>query len=96
MPNHLKGSALAAKARVTMSVCTGSALLAKAGVLDGLGVSGADVVAQAGDAAVKQRLREQTDRATELGIFGAPSFTVDGEIFWGNDRIDFVAEQSAD
>jgi len=38
--------------------------------------------------AVKSRLRSQTDLATHLGLFGAPSFVVDGEIFWGNDRLE--------
>jgi 2-hydroxychromene-2-carboxylate isomerase len=34
-------------------------------------------------------LREQTARAQELGIFGAPTFiTKDGELFWGDDRLE--------
>ncbi|CAN5130184.1 2-hydroxychromene-2-carboxylate isomerase [soil metagenome] len=37
---------------------------------------------------VKQRLRERTDQAIALGIFGAPTFVVAGDIFWGADRID--------
>ncbi len=37
----------------------------------------------------KQRLRQQTDQAQRLGIFGAPTFvTADGEMFWGNDRLE--------
>ncbi|MBS0552318.1 MAG: DsbA family protein, partial [Proteobacteria bacterium] len=36
----------------------------------------------------KTALREQTERAVELGLFGAPSFRVDGELFWGNDRLE--------
>lgn len=36
----------------------------------------------------KRMLKEETDRAISLGIFGAPTFIVDGELFWGNDRID--------
>ena len=31
---------------------------------------------------------EQTARAQELGIFGSPSFIVDGELFWGDDRLE--------
>lgn len=52
--------------------------------------SGADATSaleRAGSAANKQRLREQTDAARALGIFGAPSFVVGGELFWGNDRL---------
>ena len=37
----------------------------------------------------KQALRRQTDDAQRLGIFGAPTFvTRDGELFWGNDRLE--------
>ena len=37
----------------------------------------------------KQGLRAQTDRAATLGIFGAPTFTThDGELFWGDDRLE--------
>ncbi len=35
----------------------------------------------------KGRLREQTQRAKRLGIFGAPTLSVGEELFWGNDRI---------
>lgn len=45
------------------------------------------IVANARSEAVKQRLRAQTERAAELGIFGAPAFvSPDGELFWGDDR----------
>jgi 2-hydroxychromene-2-carboxylate isomerase len=38
---------------------------------------------------VKLRLRQQTDEAQTHGVFGAPSFvTPDGELFWGNDRLE--------
>ena len=37
----------------------------------------------------KARLRAQTEEAQRLGIFGAPTFiTPDGELFWGNDRLE--------
>ena len=35
----------------------------------------------------KQRLRDETDRALSQQVFGSPYFIVDGEPFWGNDRI---------
>lgn len=38
--------------------------------------------------AVKQRLRERTEQAKARGIFGAPTFFVAGEMYWGNDRLD--------
>lgn len=37
---------------------------------------------------VKGRLRIETDAAARLGVFGAPTFVVDGELFWGNDRLE--------
>ena len=37
---------------------------------------------------VKQRMRGQVDTAVKLGIFGAPSFVVNNELFWGDDRLE--------
>ncbi len=38
--------------------------------------------------AIKQRLREATDRAGDLGVFGVPSVLVGDEVFWGDDRLE--------
>ncbi len=38
----------------------------------------------------KELLRKQTDQAVALDIFGAPTFIVDGEMFWGNDRLEYA------
>ncbi len=57
-------------------------------ILDSLGQPGAQLVEQARAPGNKRRLREQTQRAKELGIFGAPSFMVGEELFWGNDRLE--------
>jgi 2-hydroxychromene-2-carboxylate isomerase len=46
------------------------------------------ILEAAGSAEAKTLLREQTERAVDLGIFGAPSFIVDEELFWGNDRLE--------
>ncbi len=46
-----------------------------------------ELIEQANGDDAKKLLREQTDRAATLGIFGAPTFTVEGELFWGNDRM---------
>jgi 2-hydroxychromene-2-carboxylate isomerase len=38
---------------------------------------------------IKSQLRANTEQASKLGVFGAPSFvTADGELFWGNDRLE--------
>ncbi len=57
-------------------------------ILDELGQPGAELVERAQTPENKQRLRDHTQRAVELGIFGAPSFIVGGELFWGNDRLE--------
>jgi 2-hydroxychromene-2-carboxylate isomerase len=40
--------------------------------------------------AVQERYEANTQAAIDAGVFGAPSYVVDGEIFWGQDRLDFV------
>lgn len=40
--------------------------------------------------AMREALRAQTDEAIALGVFGAPSFVVDGELYWGQDRLHFI------
>ena len=59
-------------------------------VLDAAGLKGADIVAAASGDAAKSALRETTDEAIERGVFGAPSFFVGDELFFGNDRLDRV------
>ena len=41
---------------------------------------------------LKERLKDQTELAQESGIFGAPSFIVGDELFWGNDRLEQALE----
>ncbi len=38
----------------------------------------------------QDRYADNTKAATDLGVFGAPTYVVDGEMFWGQDRLDFV------
>lgn len=61
-------------------------------ILDGLGLPAEDIVERAQSAENKLALERQTERATELGLFGAPSFFVGGELFWGNDRLEQALE----
>lgn len=44
------------------------------------------------DQAIKDELRANTEEAAERGAFGAPTFFVNGEMHWGQDRLDWVAE----
>jgi 2-hydroxychromene-2-carboxylate isomerase len=59
-----------------------------AAILSELGVDANAVLTRAQSAEVKAALRANTEEATALGIFGAPSFVADGELFWGTDRLD--------
>jgi 2-hydroxychromene-2-carboxylate isomerase len=45
---------------------------------------------------VKDELRKNTDHAAARGVFGVPSFVVDGEVFWGADSIGFLKAFLAD
>lgn len=40
---------------------------------------------------VQERYEDYTQQAIDAQVFGAPSYVVDGEIFWGQDRLDFLA-----
>jgi 2-hydroxychromene-2-carboxylate isomerase len=57
-------------------------------ILRALDVDAVAVVARAGTPETKARLRANTDEAVARGIFGAPSFVVGDELFWGGDRLD--------
>jgi 2-hydroxychromene-2-carboxylate isomerase len=60
-----------------------------AAILETMGLDADEILRRAGTAPVKEKLRSQTARAESLGIFGAPNLvTADGEIFWGNDRLE--------
>jgi 2-hydroxychromene-2-carboxylate isomerase len=56
-------------------------------VLEAIGQS-TNLIATARSPEAKAKLRAATERAVSLGIFGAPSFVVGSELFWGNDRLE--------
>ena len=45
--------------------------------------------------AVHERYDADSQRAIEAGVFGAPSYVVEGELFWGQDRLDFLERRLA-
>lgn len=61
--------------------------------LDGAGLDGAGLLAQTRDQAVKDRLLANTERAVARGVFGAPSFFVGDELFFGKDRLGAVEDE---
>ncbi|HEY0490331.1 MAG TPA: 2-hydroxychromene-2-carboxylate isomerase [Telluria sp.] len=64
-------------------------------ILDALGLDGPALLVQAQAEPVKQRLRERTEEARRRGVFGAPTFFVGDEMFWGNDRLDDALDLAA-
>jgi len=57
-------------------------------LLESMGLNAEDLIASGESLEGKALLRSQTEAAFNLGIFGAPTFIVDGEMFWGNDRLE--------
>ena len=64
-------------------------------ILASLGEDGPSTIAMAESDAVKHTLRERTEEARQRGVFGAPTFFVGDEMFWGNDRLDDALEFAA-
>jgi 2-hydroxychromene-2-carboxylate isomerase len=57
------------------------------------GLDGASLVSAAQTPAIASQYRLNTSRAIASEVFGAPTFIIDGERFWGQDRLDFLAEK---
>jgi 2-hydroxychromene-2-carboxylate isomerase len=66
------------KAENTVAVCEKSGLKAD------------EVRAGLADQTIKDRLRSEIDKAIASGVFGSPYIIVDGEPFWGSDRLDQI------
>lgn len=60
--------------------------------LTAAGFDPAQIIALANDAEIKETLRSTTDEAVRRGAFGAPTMFVGDEMFFGQDRLDFVRE----
>jgi len=61
-------------------------------VLDKAGLNVDLILARIEEPDVKEQLRLNTEEAVRRGVFGAPTFFVGEEMFWGNDRLMFVEE----
>jgi 2-hydroxychromene-2-carboxylate isomerase len=61
-------------------------------VLGDAGFDASAMLALASDPEVKEHLKSLTATAVERGVFGAPTFFVDGQMYWGQDRLDFVKQ----
>ena len=61
-----------------------------AAIADENGMDGKALLASTENAAVHAEYQTNTDEAIALGVFGAPTYVFDGELFWGQDRIDML------
>jgi 2-hydroxychromene-2-carboxylate isomerase len=59
-------------------------------IADAAGLPGAALLAATETQPVKDLLRVHTDEAIARGMFGAPTFCIGDQIFWGNDRLEFL------
>jgi 2-hydroxychromene-2-carboxylate isomerase len=49
-----------------------------------------ELIIKATESSIKEELKRNTNEAVARGAFGAPTFFIDGEMFFGNDRLDFI------
>jgi len=64
-------------------------------IAHGIGLDAQSLSDRASTGAIAERYAANTKEAIDRGVFGAPSYVIDGEIFWGQDRLDFVARKLA-
>ncbi len=83
---RLAGAVLAAVWAQERNIADGAVL---AQLLDEQGLA-AQRLQDAREAQVQARYEAATQQAIDTGVFGSPSYVVDGEIFWGQDRLDFL------
>lgn len=67
-----------------------------AAIATAAGLDGPRLIARAEEGPIKDRLKANTDEAIARGAFGAPTFFVGDQMFWGNDRLEFVDEALGD
>jgi len=65
-------------------------------VLSKVGIEATDFKVRISEPEVKARLKSSTEEAVARGVFGAPSFFVNGEMFFGQDRLSFVEDALRD
>jgi 2-hydroxychromene-2-carboxylate isomerase len=59
------------------------------------GLDAEALMAAAAEPAIERRYRDNTNQAVQAGVFGSPSYVFDGELFWGQDRLDMLEERIA-
>jgi len=66
--------------------------VAQAAANVGVDVARLDLAAAVQSPQAKERLRVETDATAEAGVWGTPTFVIDGEMFWGADRLHLVED----
>lgn len=61
-------------------------------ILDSLGLGGAGVMTLASSRESEELYQRYTEEAISAGVFGSPSYVFDGELFWGQDRLEMLEE----
>ena len=62
-------------------------------VLRALGLPAEETLADAKSEQTEKQMETLTREAIDKGVFGLPSYVVDGELFWGQDRLEFVGRK---
>ncbi len=87
------------KAVFRLEFCTGRDIADEDAVAEAVRQAGSDLepaLSAARTPLVKDLLRRETEQAARLGFFGAPNVvTADGELFWGNDRLEQALDWAA-
>ena len=66
-----------------------------ADVVAEVGLNHSDLAQRIADPSIKQQLFDNTQRALDRGVFGVPTFDLDGELFWGHDRMTDLEDRLA-
>ena len=64
-------------------------------IISSAGLDAEEYLADIGDQGIKDELRATTEEAVERGAFGAPTFFVGDQMFFGNDRLEFIRAELA-
>ena len=56
-------------------------------------MDGNQILTNAETTKIEKLFETDTQEAIKKGVFGAPTYLIEGEIFWGQDRLDFVSEK---
>jgi carboxymethylenebutenolidase len=84
---ELAGALLRAVWAENRDIADGDTLLA---IAADCGLDGAGLMEEAGTEAMAERRAADSRDAIERGVFGAPTYIVDGQLFWGQDRLDML------